>query len=176
MNQSKLFLFTVLLAVSMSACRTQYASFQATPQESFATHKAPAEMPKHEEMWQVAQIENKAIEEIKPIPNINIVPQQQAEANVAAVATAPQSIKPKKPFFASRRLGLMKTYHQVTKKFEQKSRRRDGPFWWFNERIKIGLVLLGVAILLGILSLQSLATLFGVAAIIFIAWGLARVF
>ena len=177
MNQPKLFLFMGIIVASMSACRTQYASFQPMPQENFSTHKASVEKPKHEEMWQVEPIENKKIETIDNNPTIQPETWKEVEeSKIGEERAVLQVKKPKKPIFATKRFNLVKTYHQATKKFEEKSRRRDGPFWWFNERIKIGLILLGVAILLGILSLQSLATLFGVAAIIFIAWGLAKVF
>ena len=159
------FLFIVVLGVS-SACKTNYAVFQASKSEDFSTAKtSKIKSEKAIEPLSAEEIE------IKPpiFPQIKALSIKNNEISI-------NNIKPKKPIFKHHKIKIFKTYHKIAHSFESKNRRRGGPFDWVNERLKIGAVFLGLAIIFALLSLKLLTVIFALAAILFIAWGLKRVF
>jgi hypothetical protein len=58
-----------------------------------------------------------------------------------------------------------------------KSEKRKGSFLDdINSKIKIGVVFLAIAIVLGLVGLKWVAIIFAIAAVLYLAWGLKRVF
>lgn len=161
------FLFIVVLGVS-SACKTNYAVFQASKLEDFSTAKTSK--IKSEKTIAIEPLSAEEIEIKSPaFPQIKALSIKNNEISI-------NNIKPKKPIFKHHKIKIFKTYRKIAHSFESKNRRRGGPFDWVNERLKIGAVFLGLAIIFALLSLKLLTVIFALAAILFIAWGLKRVF
>lgn len=151
-----------------SACKTNYAVFQASKSEDFSTAKT--NKIKSEKTITIEPLSVEEIEIKSPIfPQIKALSIKNNEISI-------KNIKLKKPLFKNRKIKFFRTYRKITHSFESKNRRRGGPFDWVNERLKIGAVFLGLAIIFALLSLKLLTVIFALAAILFIAWGLKRVF
>lgn len=163
-----------------TGCKREYAHFQKTATENFHRPKKQAEKP----LIVQADIENEALEEIE-------VPAMPEYENIVAgvsieIPSGNNQLKDKTDLFPkglfkkkkkaadNKRGGLFQK--QEKRGLFEKNKRRKGFGHGFNERLKIGLVLLGIAIIFALLHINILAIIFGLLAAFFIIRGLRKLF
>ena len=178
------FVCLALLSLSIS-CKREYAYFQKTSSESFSGHEKLVDK-------QAISIEKPLLIENKAEDfNLITVPEEELatvgiENSIvlgSTVAKQKTDIFPKKPFRNRKRISTAIKIKRFFNKAENKvfakkqtKKRRDGFWGQFNERLKIGLVLLGVAIIFALLHVNVLAIIFGILAAFMIIRGLKRLF
>lgn len=168
--------FLLLAFTLLASCRKEFASFQKSPNINYATKKKSAEI---------------SLEIIKPEhPNLIVSIQDSYDFTELS-----EVFRSKNNEMASQKLqinddGGRKKRKNVSKKqetlFEKvfpnqhtndkktvKKRRKPVPL---NSTIYTGFIILGIAILLALVSLNSLSLLFGVAAIFFLYLGFKKYF
>ncbi len=168
MKKATFILFVFIITCS---CKREFAKFQSTKFESFQqvqqknppivseekitvlpiyTADLSGQLPHSSE--KDIKILNTVIEE-NPIPASIITKSKPQHNKIIHKALA------QKPIFGERK----------------PSKRKNNSFK-LNPSIYSGLIILGIAILLALLSLQSLSLLFGLASILFLYWGFKKFF
>jgi len=175
------FVFVLLVALG---CKREYAHFQTATTENFHKPKKKAEKP-------TITPEDFSARELEPIAMPTIPEDEEMAAGLGvAIPIENNQVKDKTDLFPKR---LFKKKSSVSSKnnnrgifkkeekrglFEKKKKKkkRDGFWHGFNERLKIGLVLLGIAIIFALLHINILAIIFGIFAAFFIIRGLRKLF
>jgi len=175
--------FACVLLVALG-CKREYAHFQTATTDNFHKPKKKAEKP----IVIPEDLVAKSIEEIA-LPTVPDDDEIAAETGILTPLGNNQ-LKDKTDLFPK---GLFKKKSGVSSKnnnrgifkkeekrglFEKKKKKkkRDGFWHGFNERLKIGLVLLGIAIIFALLHINILAIIFGIFAAFFIIRGLRKLF
>lgn len=173
MKQPILFLLSLLAFIS---CRKDFASFQKSPNLSYSQQKN-SQQPKitldlSEPILMASGNESALFLEQKETFSDKV---SENETNIPLRNDNRRKRKNRKnvtqkqgTFFEK----IFPNYSQNDKKVVKK-RRKPVPF---NSTIYIGFIILGIAILLALVSLNSLSLLFGVASIIFLYWGFKKYF
>jgi hypothetical protein len=171
----------VCLLLILSSCRREYAYFQKTTTENYRVSKKQSE----ERLIVEENIKEKKIEEIE----VPVMPEEEAmtagqRMDVPIINNLPQDktdlfpkglFKKKKPTKGNeKKRGLFQK--QEKKGLFEKKKKRRGFGHGFNERLKIGLVLLGIAIIFALFHINVLAIIFGLLAAFFIIRGLRKLF
>lgn len=175
--------FACVLLVALG-CKREYAHFQKTTAEDFHKPKKKIEKPLLIEEDLVAK-------ELETIELPTMPEDEEMAAGIGIeVPIKNNEVKDKTDLFPK---GLFKKKSKVEAKnnnkgifkkqekrgvFEKKKKKkkRDGFWHGFNERLKIGLVLLGIAIIFALLHINILAIIFGIFAAFFIIRGLRKLF
>lgn len=169
------------LLLVLSSCRREYAYFQKTATENYrVSEKKPekrlivqeniAEKDLEEvEVPVMPEDEALTVREAIGIPIVNNLPQDKTDLFPKGL------FKKKKPARGNDRKGGLFQKQEKKGLFEKKKKRR-GFGHAFNERLKIGLVLLGIAIIFALLHINVLAIIFGLLAAFFIIRGLRKLF
>lgn len=175
--------FACILLVALG-CKREYAHFQTTTTENFHKPKKKAEKPVFIEEALVAK-------ELETIDLPTMPEDEEMAAGIGVeVPIKNNEVKDKTDLFPKRlfkkksSLSSKNNNRGIFKKeekrglFEKKKKRkkRDGFWHGFNERLKIGLVLLGIAIIFALLHINILAIIFGIFAAFFIIRGLRKLF
>lgn len=166
----------VLLVVS--GCKREYAHFQKTAAENYHVPKKQAEKT-------LMVQEETAFEEIT-VPLMPLEEEMTAGENMDWVVAnnlpkektdlfPKRLFKNKKASKGNERKGGLFQKQEKKGLFEKKKKRK-GFGHGFNERLKIGLVLLGIAIIFALLHINILAIIFGLLAAFFIIRGLRKLF
>ncbi|MFD2519528.1 hypothetical protein [Emticicia soli] len=175
--------FACVLLVALG-CKREYAHFQTATTENFHKPKNKAEKP----IILPEDFGAASIEEIT-LPTMPDDDEIAAETGIS-IPLGNNQVKDKTDLFPR---GLFKKKSRVAAKdnnrglfkkqekrgiFEKKKKRkkRDGFWHGFNERLKIGLVLLGIAIIFALLHINILAIIFGIFSAFFIIRGLRKLF
>ena len=183
MLKNLLFACVLLLAFG---CKREYAHFQKTASENFnQTKKQPGKLL-------IASEEIK--QEPQEIEEILLVAEPEVENIVAGIGEAvpvgnnevrektdlfPKWLfKRKKHLLSNDRKGGLFQKQEKRGIFEKKKAKkgRDGFGKGFNERLKIGLVLLGIAVVFALFHINILAIIFGLLSAFFIIRGLRKLF
>jgi hypothetical protein len=168
---TKIHLFAILALFSLNSCKSNYALFQESSQVI---------VPR--------KIEKKLAFEAKAIEGI------QAEVAHSDIETEMERVIPKVPLFFKKpsvdnpRVIIPKFVKEETvekmsfkpgptDKEKRKKQRKRRNFWrQIGSNMLIGVVFLGVAVVMSIIHLQTLALLFGIASILFLIFGLKKIF
>ncbi|RYU96362.1 hypothetical protein [Emticicia agri] len=178
--------FVCILLVMLGCKRREYAHFQRTATENF-------HQPKKQESKQlVAQTD-----ESDNIGTEEYILLITAPATASVVAGVGQEIpsgnnqlkektdlfpkwlfKKKKRFLSKNKKGGLFQKQEKRGIFEKKKtkKKHKGFGHGFNERLKIGLVLLGIAVVFALLHINLLAIIFGLLSAFFIIRGLRKLF
>lgn len=164
--------FLLLAFTLLVSCRKEFASFQKSPNINYTTQKKsiviPVEVTQPEPPTLIASIQDTEPIEVFRLetnetttrkPQINDDGRRKKQKNVS---------KKEETFFEK----IFPSQHTKDKK-PTKKRRKPVPF---NSNIYTGFIILGIAILLALVSLNSLSLLFGVAAILFLYLGFKKYF
>lgn len=168
--------FLLLVFTLLASCRKEFASFQKSPNTNYAAKKKSIEIP---------------FEDIKPEqPNLivstqdsyaftepsdvfwsknNEIASQKPQINNDGGRKKRKNVSKKQETFFEK---IFPNQHTNDKK-NVKKRRKPVPL---NSTIYTGFIILGIAILLALVSLNSLSLLFGVAAIFFLYLGFKKYF
>ncbi len=158
-----------LILISFSGCKTQYAHFQGSSIISI-----PKVINKKSSL-EIAVIKVKPallnVEKIKINNEISFVPTYFPKPSV-------KNRKVKIPVFQE------SIFHTTIKqepdpkaKEKRKKKQKRQKFWrQMGSNLLIGVMFLGIAIILSIIHLPTLALLFGVASILFLIFGLKKIF
>jgi len=168
---SKIHLFAVLLLFSLNSCRSNYALFQEEGQLVIS--------PKMERKlaFEVKSIAGKPAEiahspeEIEMDKVISKVPQYFEKPSIKN----PRVIIPE--FVKIEPVAKKSFTPDPIEKGRRKKQRQRHNFWrQIGSNLLIGVAFLGVAILLSFIPLQTLSLLFGIASILFLFFGLKKMF
>ncbi|MBA4851232.1 hypothetical protein [Emticicia sp. BO119] len=182
----KTLLFACVLCVAFG-CRREYAHFQKTATENYHHAKKQIENPIITHKDEVTDRQNE-IEEIrfitapepeKVVASINdVVPSGNNQLKEKTDLFPKWLFKKRKRFLSNDRKGGIFQKQEKRGFFEKKkvNKRRDGFGRGFNERLKIGLVLLGIAVVFALLHINLLAIIFGLLSAFFIIRGLRKLF
>lgn len=187
MPKTLLLAFVLLFAFG---CKREYAHFQKTAAENY-------HQPKKQEIKPLITHEKAVSEpnEIEEIPLISAPEIGNTVANIGeelplGAMKANNQIKEKtdlfpkwlfkkrKRFLSNDRKGGLFQKQEKRGIFEKKksNRRHDKFGRGFNERLKIGLVLLGIAVVFALLHINLIAIIFGLLSAFFIIRGLRKLF
>lgn len=178
----KTLLLACVLLVAFG-CKREYAHFQKTATENYHQPK------KQENKPLIAHQEGQSKpDEIEEIP---LLTAPEIENTVAGISDEipldnnqlkektdlfPKWLfKKKKRFLSNDRKGGLFQKQEKRGIFEKK-KRHNGFERAFNERLKIGLVLLGIAVVFALLHINLLAIIFGLLSAFFIIRGLRKLF
>jgi hypothetical protein len=165
----KLNLFAFLVLVSLGGCKTHYALFQEGSNTS---------IPKISDkkfQYPLRKLKAKQAELIngqKKLPKtISFLPVFFSEPKV-------ENLKVEIPDFLDvKESQIMKVRQDPKEKEKRKKKQKRQKFWrQMGSNLLIGVVFLGLAIVLSIVHMQTLALLFGFASILFLIFGLKKVF
>ena len=168
-------------------CKREYAHFQKTAAENFHQPEKQTEKP-------LITFEDRANRQQNEAEEIALVTEPEAE-NIGAgigkeIPLGNNQLKEKTDLFPKWLFRKKKRFLSKDKKggifqkqerrgiFEKKknNKRHDGFGQGFNERLKIGLVLLGIAVVFALLHINLLAIIFGLLSAFFIIRGLRKLF
>lgn len=173
MKQLTLF---ILSLITFTSCRKEFASFQKSPNINYAAKKTPIEIPlevvKPEQPNLIASTQNSfTFTESKEAfqSENNEISTQNTQINDDGGRKKRKKISKKQETFFEK---IFPNQHSKDKK-TLKKRRKPVPL---NSTIYTGFIILGIAILLALVSLNSLSLLFGVAAILFLYLGFKKYF
>lgn len=178
--------FACILLVAMS-CRREYAYFQKTTAENFSQPKPKATAQK-QPIAQEMPANNMAENEHIAIPHeplmADMIATNETEVLVNnGFGNGPVDLFPKGLFKKKSKVSAKTKRTGVFKKDENRlfpkkkaKKRRDSFGHKFNERLKIGLVLLGIAIIFALLHITVLTIIFGILAAFMIIRGLRKLF
>ncbi|CAH0994640.1 hypothetical protein EMA8858_00752 [Emticicia aquatica] len=165
----------LLTVVVFSSCRKDFASFQKSSNQSYSQKKkvqnSEIQINVPEPILEASIKESEVFFEQKEIISIEI---SENESNKPLFD---DDRKRKKRKNVSEKEGtlihkIFPNLHPKDKKTTKKS-RKPVPL---NSTIYTGFIILGIAILLALVSLNSLSLLFGVASIVFLYFGFKRYF
>lgn len=178
-------LFAIVLCVAFG-CKREYAHFQKTAAENYHQPK------KQERNPLLAQAEELSkFNEIEEVPLITPPEVENVMAGIGEeIPIGNNQIKEKTDLFPKwlfkkkkrllskdRRGGLFQKQEKRGIFEKKKSNRRHDRFGrGFNERLKIGLVLLGIAVVFALLHINLIAIIFGLLSAFFIIRGLRKLF
>ncbi|MGR3812041.1 hypothetical protein [Jiulongibacter sp. NS-SX5] len=159
------------LIIFMTSCRSQYAPIQETRPLSYRSSekKLKVDLPflkKKEIEVEIRDIEKPAgkIQVKRYFPEIKIKPEE---------IEIPQVVEEKVEIEKE----ILTGGDPDKEKLKEKKKRKRRRMWrQFGSNLLIGFVFLGVAIILALIKLQTLAILFGVASILFLIFGLKKLF
>ena len=167
-------------------CKREYAHFQKTATENYHQPKKQVNKPlvaKEEELSKPNEIEEIPLITAPDIENVvaDISEEMPSGNNHIREKTDlfPKWLfKKKKRFLSNDRKGGLFQKQEKRGIFEKKkSHKRHDKFGrGFNERLKIGLVLLGIAVVFALLHINLLAIIFGLLSAFFIIRGLRKLF
>lgn len=166
--------FLLLAFILLVSCRKEFASFQKSPKVNYTSQKKsieiPVEITQHEQPNLIASTHDSYTEPIKVFrleTNEAIIQKQQIHDDGRRKKR--KNISKKQETFFEK---IFPNQHTKDKKTVEK-RRKPVPL---NSTIYTGFIILGIAILLALVSLNSLSLLFGVAAILFLYLGFKKYF
>lgn len=167
MHPIKTFAFLLGL-VAFSSCRSHYATLYESPLRYHSAPKARRKIELNLRKIEVAKPVIQVSDLSKTSTEIKEVPAYFPEINTAHSRVVIPVIP----------IRLKKATEQIQKpKPVKKKKKKKGKIWrQMGSNLLIGLVFLGIAIGLTILHLESLALLFGLASILFLIFGLKKVF
>lgn len=164
--------FLLLAFTLLVSCRKKIASFQKSPNINYTTQKKsieiPVEVTQPEPLSLIASIQDTEPIEIFRSEN-NEIASQKLQINDDGGRKKQKNVSKKEETFFEK---IFLSQHTKDKK-PTKKRRKPVPF---NSNIYTGFIILGIAILLALVSLNSLSLLFGVAAILFLYLGFKKYF
>lgn len=168
--------FLLLAFTLLVSCRKEFASFQKTPNINYAAQKKPAEIsleiikPEQSNLIATTQDSYAFTEpnEVFQLEN-NEINTQNTQINNDGGRKKRKNVSKKQETFFEK---IFPNQHTNDKKTVKK-RRKPVPL---NSTIYTGFIILGIAILLALVSLNSLSLLFGVAAIFFLYLGFKKYF
>jgi Flp pilus assembly protein TadB len=152
-----------LVLTIFSSCRRNFATFQPSHYESFESEKSlDLKIQKEKSQKEI----DKSIYNnySKSNDNIEIKEERQLVKQSTLIQTNQKATKQ----------DFRNNTTTNSTKIKKQNRRRDN--WWenINVRLKIGAVLLGIAIIFAILSIEVLAIVFGLVAAYMIIRGLRK--
>lgn len=168
--------FLLLTFTLLASCRKEFASFQKSPNINYTTKKKSIEIPlediKPEQPNLIASTQDSYIftepNEVFQSERNDIV-SQKAQISDDGGRKKRKNVSTKQETFFEK---IFPSQHIKDKKTVKK-RRKPVPL---NSTIYTGLVILGIAILLALVSLNSLSILFGFASLFFLYLGLKKYF
>lgn len=168
--------FLLLTFILLSSCRKEFASFQKSPNINYAVKEKPIEIPlevvKPEQPNLIASTQySYALTEPNEVfqSKNNEISTQNTQINDDGGRKKRKSVSKRQETFFEK---IFPNQHSKEKQTVKK-RRKAVPL---NSTIYTGFIILGIAILLALVSLNSLSLLFGVAAILFLYLGFKKYF
>jgi hypothetical protein len=159
-----------LISITFTSCRRNFATFQPSHYETFEQEKSliyniSEKKSKKESVNSI--YENQSKSDLIELPIIEIEANKTVESIKKEESKSAQINK-------SAKVELKDNSTVNPKKIKKQNRRRDN--WWdgINIRLKIGAVLLGIAIIFALLSIEVLAIVFGLVAAYMIIRGLRK--
>ncbi len=160
--------FSLILVVLFSSCKREFARFQSVGVESFAKEKKinPSILAKDNIQYPINDVSEQDIFSQATTEELPVLASNEPEIPLVVLAQTTQKHKQtwqqestQKPLFG-----------------EKKQKKNKNNSLRLNPSIYSGMIILGIAILLALLSLQSLSLLFGLASILFLYWGFKKYF
>lgn len=168
--------FLLLALTLLASCRKEFASFQKSPNINYTTSKKSIEIPleginpKQPNLIVSTQDSYTFIEPSEIFKSeTNEITTQNTQINDDGGRKKQKNVSKKQETFFQK---VFPNQHSKDKKTVKK-RRKPVPL---NSTIYTGLVILGIAILLALVSLNSLSILFGIASLFFLYLGLKKYF
>ncbi|RFS18564.1 hypothetical protein [Emticicia sp. C21] len=181
----KFLMLACVLCVAFG-CKREYAHFQKTASENYHQPKKQKIQP-----LIVHEKEISTLNEIEEIPLLTAPEIENAVVGIGeAIPLGDNQLKEKTDLFPrwlfkkkrrilsnDRKRGIFQKQEKrgIFEK-KKKHKRHNGFERAFNERLKIGLVLLGIAIVFALLHINLLAIIFGLLSAFFIIRGLRKLF
>lgn len=168
-------LFLIISVLFFTSCRKQMAYFQPSHYETFERKNKP-KTTDNKELTEISQIQRPAFEDELVSTSSEFSNTVRFEEDKAIFTFE----KPTRKIEESKENPIdkkeIKSFVKTNLKELKKHKRRGDNFWDnFNERIKIGLLLLAVAVIFELIGLTVLAIIFGILAAYMIIRGLKRV-
>lgn len=184
MLKNLLFATVLLLAFG---CKREYAHFQKTTAENYHQPTKQSEKPliPPDDDANNRQHEIEEIVFITAPEDNNVLAQTSQTIPVGDNQLKEKTdlfpkwlFKKKRSVLSNNKKGGLFQKQEKKGLFEKKKtkKRRDGFGRGFNERLKIGLVLLGIAVVFALLHINLLAVIFGLLSAFFIIRGLKKLF
>jgi len=178
-------LFAIVLLVAFG-CKREYAHFQKTATENYHQPKkqenksliaTKEELSKPDEIEEIPLITAPEVENVVAGMSEDI-PLGNNQLKEKTDLFPKWLFKKKKRFLSNDRKGGLFQKQEKRGIFEKKksNRRHDKFGRGFNERLKIGLVLLGIAVVFALLHINLIAIIFGLLSAFFIIRGLRKLF
>ena len=172
MPNPKILSLLLIISFISSSCRIQQAYFYAPSNVSYKTPEKKLKLKLPELIKKEPVLK---VEKIDPTPKIkkfktyfSAVELKEKEVRIPTL----RSVKTQKENFKQ---GPDPAKQKLKEKEKRKRKRRK--FWrQFGSNLLIGTVFLVIAVVMAILKLQTLVLLFGVASILFLIFGLKKVF
>jgi len=168
-------LFLIISVLIFTSCRKQMATFQPSHYETFERKNKP-KTTDDKELAEISQIQRPAIEDelVSTSNELSSTIQFEESKAVSSFEKPTRKIEESKKNKIDKK--EIKSFVKTNLKELKKHKRRGDNFWDnFNERIKIGLLLLAVAVIFELIGLTVLAIIFGILAAYMIIRGLKRV-
>jgi hypothetical protein len=165
MKQLSIFICILFFA---SSCKKELTFVQKAKEEVFTSKTPETSIPIYEIDATLSASEEPTMLPILNLPTETIEPFQEEDQNWERRKKRKKIQSKKETFFE-------KVFPNKTTESKQKSKKKP-TFRRYNSFIPAGFVILGIAILLALLSLQSLSLLFGLAALLILFIGFKRFF
>ncbi len=163
--------FLLLSLIVFSSCRKDFAHFQKSPNLSYSQKKNIVNSEIEVEPILIASIDNSPAF----IENIEHFSPKSIEIEAKTTFKNDGRKKRKKKNNVKQGTFIEKIFPNQTHKDKKISKKRRNPVP-FNSNIYTGFIVLGIAIVLALVSLNSLSLLFGLAAIVFLYLGFKKYF
>lgn len=167
-------------------CKREYAHFQKTATENYHQPKKQITQPlvtQEEELSKPNEIEEIPLVTAPEVENVvagisEVIPVGNNQLKEKTDLFPKWLFKKKKrALFNDRKGGLFQKQEKRGIFEKKKSKKKHRGFGHaFNERLKIGLVLLGIAVVFALLHINLLAIIFGLLSAFFIIRGLRKLF
>jgi Na+-transporting NADH:ubiquinone oxidoreductase subunit NqrC len=165
-NLMKSTFFLVLISFVFVSCRKNFATFQQSQYENFEHKKSIINISKLDSKTDIDNtIYAHSKSELKKI---------ESNTNLTVENSTIKATKIEKKSAKSISTIINKT--PTTTQYKIFKQKRRGDNWWenINVRLKIGAILLGIAIIFALLSIEVLAIVFGLVAAYMIIRGLKK--
>ncbi len=163
--------FLIIISFLFASCRTQQSYFHAPPAVNYRMPEKKLKLKLPEPIKKEPKLE---VAPVKSAPKIEKVKTYFPELKLKdkEVLIPAFSVKLKSEQFQQ---GPEPSKQKLKEKEKKKRKRRK--FWrQFGANLLIGTVFLVIAVVMAVLKLQTLVLLFGVASILFLIFGLKKLF